>query len=353
MAVHSCPMRILFLHSNIPNYVTDGLLHGLREVLGNAVVDVPRNDVMYRDAIPELLDKTGNGGKILYAKLEDADELRTARCFWQRELADYDYVLFADIDRQADLFHTLYRQLGPTVAQDKLIIIDGYDAAQVFPYFKMRWRLRTKWWTFLHPYHRVRYFKRERLDRSAGGLWASFYRWLERRYRLYTITMSIPDEYIEDVPMEEKDQDFPNYLVDGEVARMLGQADAFNPTGKRQFKFPDEQSYLTDVRRSRYGITTKRAGWDCLRHYEYAAKGVVLCFRDLGEKDAKCAPVGLGKRNTIVYSNADDLRGKLDKIRPEEFDQMRKEILEWVKSYTTRSVVQRWLGELRHSQRII
>ena len=56
-------MNILFLTSTYPNYVPDLLLQGLRKILGDAVVDYPRKDVLYQgicgqpnlDPIPDFM----------------------------------------------------------------------------------------------------------------------------------------------------------------------------------------------------------------------------------------------------------------------------------------------------------
>ena len=40
-------MRILFICHPYPNYVPDLLLHGLRKIIGDDVVDFPRKDILY------------------------------------------------------------------------------------------------------------------------------------------------------------------------------------------------------------------------------------------------------------------------------------------------------------------
>ena len=44
-------MKILFLTHSYPNYVPDLLLHGLRKLLGPAVVDYPRKDCLYEGVL--------------------------------------------------------------------------------------------------------------------------------------------------------------------------------------------------------------------------------------------------------------------------------------------------------------
>ena len=45
--------------------------------------------------------------------------------------------------------------------------------------------------------------------------------------------------------------------------------------------FSDESDYYLDYQDSVFGITCKKAGWDCLRHYEILANGCIPLFLDL------------------------------------------------------------------------
>src|SRR5204863_8665429 len=84
----------------------------------------------------------------------------------------------------------------------------------------------------------------------------------------------------------------PRHIVDPEVrARVAGASAAY--------AFDSEADYYADLQRARFGITTRRSGWDCLRHYEIAANGAVPCFRDLTLKASTCAPHGLGDDNSV------------------------------------------------------
>jgi hypothetical protein len=50
---------------------------------------------------------------------------------------------------------------------------------------------------------------------------------------------------------------------------------------KHTYIYTDEHEYYADYAQSYYGITKKKAGWDCLRHYEIMANGCVPLFMDL------------------------------------------------------------------------
>jgi hypothetical protein len=53
--------------------------------------------------------------------------------------------------------------------------------------------------------------------------------------------------------------------------------------GSRIFKIGEERKYYNQYRESRFAITTKRGGWDCLRHYEILASGCVPYLEDIDD----------------------------------------------------------------------
>ena len=53
------------------------------------------------------------------------------------------------------------------------------------------------------------------------------------------------------------------------------------PGNKSTYVFKDEESYYKDYQVSLYGYTCKKAGWDCMRHYEILANGCIPYFKDL------------------------------------------------------------------------
>jgi len=53
--------------------------------------------------------------------------------------------------------------------------------------------------------------------------------------------------------------------------------------GQEGYKFNVEQEYYDDYNKSYYGVTMKKAGWDCMRHYEILANYCIPYFTDLHE----------------------------------------------------------------------
>jgi hypothetical protein len=320
----------------IPNYLTDSLFYGLRQLLGHNVVDIPRSDFMYEDATKECLDKTGNRGKVLYGLLKDSPDLMSKRCFWQRELNNYDLIVFADIYHNCDLFNDITRQ----ISLNKIIIVDGYDSSAMFPYISMKGRILHKPWSFFYGVSKVKYFKREFESKAhlRGIRYNSLDPLFTRPANIRSITMSIPASHIEQVPISLKTKKFVDYIVDEEVAYKENMPEKFADLGVWRPVFNTEEAYMADIKNSLFGITTKRGGWDSLRHYEYACKGTILCFRQLDHKHQHSAPIGLDDTNCIVYEDYNDLQGKINRLSVSDLQQIQNAAYNWIKQHTSEQV---------------
>lgn len=285
--------RILFLADPEPDYVADGLFHGLRVLFGPSVVDWPRRDPLYVDSDPGRLYGRGFG---FYGILPDIAVDREG--VFERE---WDLVVSAVIWRDWQFWVRAWQAFGPRV---KHAVVDGGDLPWVYPYGPAWWRPRR--WFVPRAHTRARYFKREWVPATmlAAG----------RRIQLEPIAIAYPAEkMLTDVP--PKTQDFASHIVDLEVGKRLGRELAH----ERVYVFEREADYLADLRASMYGVTTKRAGWDALRHLEIAAAGAVPCFRHLAAKPDTCAPHGLvDSENCLSYEDVDDL---LDRVRALSEDQ--------------------------------
>mgnify|MGYP003721134639 FL=1 len=83
---------------------------------------------------------------------------------------------------------------------------------------------------------------------------------------------------------------------------------------------------------SKYAVTMKKAGWDCMRHYEIAANLTVPCFYLLDEKPKNCAPHGLvDMHNVVTFNSADELLTKLDVIESSNlYPEMQSNVRAWI-----------------------
>jgi hypothetical protein len=207
-----------------------------------------------------------------------------------------------------------------------MAVLDGHDAPRPYPY-SWRWWRRRYWWLIPRAHTRAAYFKRELTPVTR---WYASYLLLPprlgRTLGIRPIAFSIPAEKVLSTPTA-KDKDFPAHVVDPELARRL-HADAAHI-------FTDERDYYADLQRSRFGVTTKRAGWEAMRHYEIAANGAVPCFRGLEGKPALCAPFGLDESNCLPYRDADDLLAKVDGLSDASYTELQAGAMAWARANTT------------------
>ena len=318
---------MLFLSPNTEDYLADSLLHGLRTVLGERLVDYPKREVLYDSYPPEWRRRLYGNGFTLYAGLLPDIPIERVSPFELARRGEFDLVIVGDIWRKFGDFV----ELLPDLDRLRLVALDGSDSPAPYPYGGRWWRARG--WRLLPRAHtRVTYFKREL---SPATLWFRSYltvppavaRRLSPPRNMRPISFSIPAEKIVHEP-PAKTKLFPSHIVDAEVAAKVG--------AQGNYAFDDEDDYYADLRSSRFGVTTRRGGWDALRHYELAASGCVLCFRDLHEKPATCAPHGLDETNCVSYSSADELLDRVRRMDDAEYAQLQARALSWARANSTR-----------------
>jgi hypothetical protein len=315
--------RVLFVNPNHEDYLADGIFHGLRTLLGADAVDYPKAEYLYENVSAGVRGRIRGGGFTLYGLLPEVDIQRDH--VLPRALdGEFDLVVFGDIWRT---FGT-WTEWGPQLASAgvQMAVLDGADRVEPYPYSGLWWRRRC-WWFLPRAHNRALCFKREITPWSR---WFASYLLLPpplgRRLGLRSTSFSIPSERIV-VAAPVKAKDFSRHVVDEEVARRVN--------GQTSYAFAHEEDYRRDLQSSRFGVTTKREGWDALRHYEIAANGAVPCFRDLDRKPATCAPFGLDRTNCIVYRDAEDLLRQVRGLEEERYAALQAAALTWARANTT------------------
>jgi len=315
--------RILFVNPNHEDYLGDGIFHGLRTLLGSAVLDYPKAEFLYDTATPGVLGRVRGGGFTLYGLLPDPP-LERDHVLPRALGGEFDLVVFSDIWRTFGVWAEWAPQLR--AAGVAMAVLDGSDRVEPYPYAGLWWRV-PGWWFLPRAHNRAPYFKREITPLTR---WFASYLLLPPRFGrtlgLRPIAFSIPAEKIVEAP-PPKDKDFPRHVVDWELASRIGGQDAY--------PFTHESDYRADLQRSRFGITTKREGWDALRHYEIAANGAVPCFRDLDSKPSTCAPFGLDRSNCLIYHDAEDLLAQVAGLSDAQYELLQGNALAWARANTT------------------
>ena len=315
-------LRILFLTDDREDYLADGLLHGLRQLPGVELVDYPRKECMYEGGrhcrvAPEF--GVRGGGFSLYGLLKEPEGGIDRSFIWQRLAAGwFNAVLVSNVWRQWGLL-LQWREL---LATQSLLLLDGDDDQRLYPQSGTRVRqfgIGTGL-TNLLQLPNTHMFKRELTNRR---------RKLGLGFNVHPLAFSIPESLISQ-QLPNKSQLFPSHIVDRDLSNKLG--------ANANYVFADEQSYRSDLANSRFGITTRRAGWDCLRHYEIAAAGAVICFRDLEQKPVSCAPHGLIEGlNCISYGTSDELLSHIDALNVQQELDLQNSALAWAKSSSTKN----------------
>lgn len=313
-------MKILFLTSTTSDNLEDGILHGLRSLFGADCVDFPKKEVMYKDFSAVPADQCYGRLFTLWRTLPDIPVNRTDI---ERRVkkGDFDLIIMGSIHR----VQPWYQALLPYLTKRNTIILDGEDRNALVQHAALR---------FL-------YFKRELTPKTGSYFFGRIIPSpLYSRIRFYPsrvqpISFCIPKEKITDgITPHQKTSLFQNHIVDKDIMDSpLFRANSHTSTG---YLFNTEQEYYRNLQQARFGITTKRGGWDCLRHYEIAANGAVQCFRYHSQKPRTCAPHGLHHGvNMIEYDNANDLAEKIHGLSTSDYESLLFQSYTWVHNQTT------------------
>jgi hypothetical protein len=198
----------------INDYQNDLVFYGLRELFGDDVVDSTQIISLYKEYEGRIPKRHLWGGMTTFYLIGDNKIDRTDI---EQKIQDkyYDLIIYGAIKRCKD-YYDLVSKVYPS---DKVILIDGNDESELDP-------LYTK-----HPY-----FKRELVEDHKN---------------LLPITFGIPTPKLS-TPQLVKTQDYATCI----------------PGQPETYIFKEEKPYYEDYQKSYYGVTMKKAGWDCMRHYE-------------------------------------------------------------------------------------
>jgi len=303
--------RVLFLTTPEEDYLQDQIAYGLRRLLGTDCIELPRKEVLYASC-PRPKSELYGRGFTLWKHLPEIAIDRDA--FEGPDALDrVDLLLFGNVRRQGD---AMDHWLGERQAHRRIRVafLDGSDRQRI---------------------HRPAlcygpYFKRERV------IWSSCF--------TRPISFSIPAGKIEPEVLPQKTRLFATH-VQCETAYEL---ESIRRECQPDYAFADEASYRHDLQTSRFAITMKKAGWDCMRHYEIAANGCVPCFFELGRKPRASAPFGLRDLyNCIAFRSSHELEQKTQQVLVEKrYDALARNALSWARHYSCEAVAARMLASL-------
>ena len=239
----------------INDYQNDLVFYGLRELYGDDVVDSTQIISLYKEYENKINPRHLWGGMTTFWLIGENNIDRTNI---EQKIKDnyYDLIIYGAIQRCKDY----YELVSQHYSDDKIILIDGNDETDLDPLYKKHL-----------------YFKRELIEEHPN---------------LIPITFAIPTSKLSK-PTKNKSQNYATCI----------------PGQPETYIFKSEQPYYEDYQKSYYGVTMKKAGWDCMRHYEILGNYCMPYFTDLED----CPKDTLSQFPKKLLLEAKELANNFDK----------------------------------------
>lgn len=199
----------------ISDYQNDLLFYGLTELYKDKVVDSTPIISLYKENEDKIPKQNLWGGMTAFW-LIDKDEVD--RSDIEQKIKDkfFDVVIYGAWRRCKDYFDLVSSLYPPR----KIILIDGNDDQSLE-----------------RPNNNILYFKRELVKKERN---------------VFPISFAYPTNRFVDPSSIVKTKEYGHVI----------------PGDKSTYIFKTEKEYYEDYQKSYYGVTTQKAGWDSLRHYE-------------------------------------------------------------------------------------
>lgn len=224
-------MKILYIApGNEVDYQNDCLLIGLKEILGADVVDINKHHHIYVTYDDRLVGSLYGKGMTVTKILPDL-EVDRGDVIKKINNQYYDLVVYGSIHRCTDYIDDILK----VYPKNKIIVVDGEDIPMIHPIY----------------YEGIPYFKRE----------------IHYPYQinLFPISFAIPTCKVNFNKNKTRNMAF------------------ITPLDLSTYIYDKESDYYNDYSQSRFGITCRKGGWDCMRHYEILANGCLPVFIDINE----------------------------------------------------------------------
>lgn len=218
----------------VNDYLNDLMFYGLYELLKNneitELVDSTPIISLYKQYEPNIPKRHLWGGMTAFW-LIDKDTVDRSNI--ENKIKDkyYDLIIYGAARRCTD-YYDIVSKIYPA---NKIVILDGNDESDI----------QTQLSNHI-------YFKRELTNTKEHP-------------SIRPISFAYPTSKLTTNITRNKTQDYGTVI----------------PGDKSTYIFDTEQSYYNDYNASYYGVTMKKAGWDCMRHYEILGNYCMPYFVDL------------------------------------------------------------------------
>jgi len=147
---------------------------------------------------------------------------------------------------------------------------------------------------------------------------------------LFPITFSIPEEKIvTSIPNKTK---ILSNLIPGKLETYI---------------YNNEEDYYNEYKKSYFAVTTKKGGWDCLRHYEIIANGCIPYFPNIEEcpkNTLSLFPKILLYEGNFIYKNLKD-KG-INNLTNDDINECKlliQELLDYLRNYLTTNKIAKYI----------
>ena len=230
-------MKILFIsatsENNLTDYMSDLMLHGLRELYGNDVVDYPGCWYLYSD---EVKKRNFDTNKLWGKGFNLNDSFQGYNLIDRNDISTkikskyFDLIIYGSIRRSSHFLDEVINN------NNKYIFIDGEDDR----FIEERYASKSI------------YFKRELLKETPN---------------IKPINFSIPkNKIIKEINRKPKNLLSP--LIPGRLETYI---------------YKDEKSYNQMYQNSVFALTYRKGGWDCFRHYEILMNGCIPFYLEINK----------------------------------------------------------------------
>lgn len=221
-------MKILYVSKgDHVDYQDDCLFIGLKELFGSDVVDVNKREHCYDSYPKDKVSSLYGMGMTVSRVLPDLEVDRTD-IGSKIKNKYFDLVVYGSVWRcNSDILKVLEHY-----PNNKVAVVDGEDEPNIHQIYNLG----------------IPYFKRELYNR---------------------LPKTIPISFA-----------FPTSKVNFNVEKTRDIA-ICDPRDRSTYIYKNEKDYYNGYGESKYGITMKKAGWDCLRHYEILGNGCLPIFLDI------------------------------------------------------------------------
>ena len=318
-------MNILFINERVfPDYLADSVFHGLKQLSCN-VHEFSDDTAWYmydteqsRNRWKEMFGNDKGSGFTLFHTLKKDRTISTDKKYRFLSIEDrienkyYDKIIYGTTWSSLPYLD----EICSVYDKNDIIFLDGNDE-------EFNWYPRDDNGNEIEVKCNV-YSVRNTTQGWVTDIGKVFKREIPITFigNVFPISIGFPEELIVD-KVPEKTQEwcpvtgtnFPNWVA----------------VSDKKYGFGEQDLYYEEIQKSSYGFTMRKAGWDCMRHYEIMGNGTIPHFHKLED----CPP-------KTLHNFPKELILKTNKKKPEDsYNDVVLELLDYMRNnLTTKKVAE-------------